>query len=116
MMKKKIVGFLGAWALVLVFTLFLGCASAQTRKEQIISYFFEIALGGEYGESINRIIKWKKDIRIKIRGNPTKEDIYTLNQVIKEINELIKNIKIEVVKRRENVKLYFVPEPRFYAN
>jgi len=114
MMKKKIVGFWGAWALVLVFTLFLGCASAQTRKEQIISYFFEIALGAEYGESINRIAKWKKDIRIKIRGNPTKEDIHTLNQVIKEINEIVKNIKIEVVKRRENVKLYFVPEPQFH--
>lgn len=114
MMKKKIVGFWGAWALVLIFTLFSGCASAQTRKEQIISYFFEIAFGAEYGKSANRITKWKKDIRIKIRGNPTKEDIHTLNQVIKEINELIKNIKIEVVKRRENVKLYFVPEPRFH--
>lgn len=109
MMKKKIVGFLGARALVLVFSGFSECISAQTRKEQIISYFLEIACGAEYGEPRNSIIKWKKDIRIKIRGNPTKEDIYTLNRVIGEINEITKNIKIKVVDRNENVKLYFVP-------
>lgn len=80
-MKKKIVGFLGASALVLVFSLFSGYISAQTTRSEIISYFLEIAIGSEHGESIDRIIKWKKDIRIRIRGNPTKEDIQTLNQV-----------------------------------
>lgn len=84
---------------------------AWTDEE--IDYFEEIAFGAEYGDSVPNIVKWVNDVRIKVIGRPTDEDRATLNQVIKELNELVQGITITLNSSNNNVEMYFVPESDF---
>ena len=62
---------------------------AHTFSEQEIEYFFETTLGAEYGATLPVIHKWSDNIRIRINGTPTSEDLDTLNQIVNELNLLI---------------------------
>lgn len=76
-------------------------------SEQEIEYFFETALGAEYGASLPVIHKWSDNIRIKINGTPTSEDLDALNQIIIELNSLISTITLDIVSRNSNIDIYF---------
>lgn len=86
---------------------------SRTWTEEQIDYFEEIAFGAEYGDSVPNIVKWVKDVRIKVIGQPTAEDRATLEQVIQELNELVQGIKIILNSDNYNVEMYFVPESEF---
>ncbi|WP_063800859.1 DUF2927 domain-containing protein [Mastigocoleus testarum] len=78
-----------------------------------INYFLEIALGAEFSAGSNLIRKWDRDLRIKIIGSPTPEDLNTLKSVINEINSLVSGIKLNIVDNKPNVKIHFVPVSQF---
>ena len=83
-----------------------------------ISYFMEIALGAEFSENdfsenSNIIRKWQGDLRIKVIGSPTSEDLKTLRTVINQINNLASGIELKIVDDRPNVKIHFVPVSEF---
>jgi hypothetical protein len=82
-------------------------------SEHEIEYFFETALGAEYGSSLPVIHKWSDNIRIQINGTPTSEDLDTLNQVINELNSLINTITLDIVTRNPNIDIYFDTVDRF---
>ncbi len=88
--------------------------SAGALQEQI-SYFLEIALGSEFrSETKPMIHKWSGDIRIQYFGNPTSEDLATLQSVIRELNELTQgSINLQLVSSNPNLTMYFVPESQF---
>lgn len=92
---------------------FLSPYSTQKYTKAEIDYFLEIALGSEYGVSDPTIKKRIGDVRIKILGSPTREDLITLNQVIDELNNIIFSINIEIDSDNYNLQIYFVPEPEF---
>ena len=48
---------------------------------------------------------WKNDLRIKIKGNPKKEDIKTINEIINELNQIIGTEKIQIVDKQPSVIL-----------
>ena len=77
--------------LITVLTFFLiGCSSAKINKQysqQEIDYFMEIALGAEFGDIVPVIKKWEDDVRIKIKGIPTQEDLQSITTVVDELNE-----------------------------
>ena len=79
----------------------------HTTSEQEIEYFFETALGAEYGASQPVIHKWSDNIRIKINGTPTSEDLDALNRIITELNSLINTITLDIVTRNSNIDIYF---------
>ncbi|MBD1805645.1 DUF2927 domain-containing protein [Microcoleus sp. FACHB-SPT15] len=78
-----------------------------------INYFFEIALGSEFGSSNPTIKKWDRDIKIKVNGSPTAEDLKTLQTVLDEINTLTNSIKLQIDAKNPNLEIYFVPESQF---
>jgi len=56
---------------------------------EVISYFKEVALGFENGNSSEITRKWGSNMRIVVRGNPSDANIETLEQAISDINELV---------------------------
>ena len=57
--------------------------------------------------------KWTNDITIKVHGNPTSADINTLEQVVSELNDLVSEITLRIVKRDASVEIHFAPEYKF---
>lgn len=87
--------------------------AAYTQQE--IDYFLQVALGSEYGDSIeDTIVKWARDVNIEIHGSPTVEDVETATDVISELNELVDGIDIRLDEPTSNLELYFVPEAEFH--
>jgi len=97
-----------------------GCNSQNTvggktnsYSEEELEYFLEIALGCEYGASQPIIHKWTNNIKIKINGTPTSEDLDSLNQVITELNSLISGISLDIVTNDQNIDIYFTIVDQF---
>lgn len=82
-------------------------------SEQEQEYFFEVALGSEYGSSQPVIHKWTDDVRIKINGEPTSEDLDSLDKVIADLNSLINDISLETVTFNQNIDIYFTSVNQF---
>ena len=82
-----------------------------TQEE--VNYLLEIALGAEFeefGDSSSVIGKWSGEVRISIFGNPTEEDLTTLDNVIDDINELTGGrITLQVVSESSDITIWFVP-------
>ncbi len=78
-----------------------------------LDYFSAIALSPEYGDGAGEIRKWTTDVRIAVHGDPTDEDLATLDDVVVDLNALIGPIEVEVVGSEANVDVYFAPEPEF---
>jgi hypothetical protein len=87
--------------------------NAGIYSSEDIEYFFEVAMGTEFGGTSERIRKWQSDVKIRVNGAPTAVDRSTLNAVVAELNELIDGINIEIVNSNPNVEIYFVPESEF---
>jgi hypothetical protein len=81
--------------------------------QEQIDYFLEIALGSEFGDSTATIKKWAGDVRIKVFGSPTREDLKTLQAVIDEINTIANGVHLQIVTNNPSVSIYFVPESKF---
>ncbi len=109
-------------SLILFFYLHLGETSAQKYSEEAKSYFKEIALGSEYGNSQDKIIrKWVDDIQLFIPKNTPSYLKTELSIIINELNALITPIKIYLTNQESNANLrlyvgtaeeYIKAEPR----
>jgi len=82
-------------------------------EDREIEYFFETVFGAEYGDSDYAVHKWADDIRIGVKGNPTEEDLETLDEVIFELNYLIDDVNLAIVNRNSNIQLYFDTPSKF---
>lgn len=78
-------------------------------------YFYEIALNAEYGDNSNKTKKWQMDPKIKTYGNPTDEDLGTLDKVIDELNNglIHDGVALQLAASNANVDIHFVPEAEF---
>lgn len=85
----------------------------KATRQKTIDYFLEVALGSEYGTTSPTIKKWESDIRIKVIGSPTSEDLKVLQGVIGEINILIDSIEVKLVDESPNLEIYFIPVSQF---
>jgi len=96
--------------------LLIGCSfqsDANSFTQEEIDHFTEIALGAEFGDEVPVIKKWADDIRIKINGEPTEVDIQTINDIVNDLNEIIDEIKVKIVDKKENATITFSPESDF---
>lgn len=55
-------------------------------REEIITYFREIAMSAEYGGSRDELHKWSTPIKYYVAGNPTSEDTMVLSRVTAKMN------------------------------
>ena len=97
-----------------------GCGELEAIEEKTytygkkeLEYFFETALGSEFGASQPEIHKWTDDVRIKVNGTPTSADLDSLDQVITELNSLIGGISIDIISRDSNIDIYFTAVDKF---
>jgi hypothetical protein len=61
----------------------------EQYTEEELSYFFEIALGSEYGSGPLVVTRWEQDVRIAVTGTPTSSDMAELDSVIAEVNSAV---------------------------
>ncbi len=78
-----------------------------------IAYFREIAGGGEYNPDVGVIHRWLGDVRITVHGDATEADLAMLRGIVDEINVLVEDIEIGVVRDGGNVELHFAPQETF---
>ena len=73
---------------------------ADKSKEDLISYFYDICLGAEYGNLSKVTRKWKTPLKIFIvKDNNYKEQTDFIQKSIEEINKLVSNnFKISISK------------------
>ena len=87
----------------------------STDGPPAVEYFYEVAFGGEFASSELALHKWSRDIRIKVHGKPTADDLDTLSQVVGDLNDLVAGLTIRIEETNANVDLYFVPESEFLS-
>lgn len=101
-----------------VLILFTSCSNDDDISEielseyelEIISYFKEIALGFEYGESTEVTRKWNTTMKIFLDGNVSTESTNKVINVVSEINSLATDgFSVEIVNDTSlsNCYIYF---------
>ena len=100
----------------LAFIFLHGCSTLAVQQQTVTNpthqYFLEISLGSEFGNRQARIKKWRQDIHIQVKGQPTQTDLQTLRQVIEELDGLI-SPEIKITDNDANVDIHFIPERQF---
>ena len=82
-------------------------------SEEELDFFGEVAFGAEYGSDTGRVTKWTHDVHIAVHGEPTAEDLATLEAVVSDLGAIIDTIEIEIVDSGQDVDLHFAPESEF---
>lgn len=54
--------------------------------EEIIDYFCDVALGSEYGDARENVVRWSGPIRYHIAGSPTEEDLELFTALAAALN------------------------------
>jgi hypothetical protein len=82
-----------------------GMTRQQTRSvlngrhtTQEVDYFCEVAFGSEYTDSGELIHKWMHSPTLQIHGELNDTDVRTVNQVVKDLNELLGRIQLRIGK------------------
>ena len=89
------------------------CESPDYSAETL-EYFFEVALGSEFGNFSTSIIrKWQNDLTIELHGNPTISDLEELERIITEINELQSGVRLRITDSNGSVQLHFTTPDEF---
>ncbi|MDA0734816.1 MAG: DUF2927 domain-containing protein [Chloroflexi bacterium] len=85
-----------------------------------VDYLAQIGFGAEYGSSSAVLHRWEDDVRIKVHGEPTEADLATLRQVAQELDSLIPDLTLQIMRsdapltdEDPNVDVHFLPESRF---
>ena len=97
-----------------------GCVNQNSSSNSYVSYsqddvdyFSSIAFGTEDNPSDTRLSKWTGDIKVKIIGSPTDEDMKMINYTFSELNKNLNGITISLDDSNPNMKIYFVPQSDF---
>jgi hypothetical protein len=78
----------------------------NAHSEETISYFKEIALGREYGETQTQLYRWDVNLKIYIYGQNTPYLNQELNDIVYELNDIINTIDIEVVNNPSSANVF----------
>lgn len=76
-----------------------------TSKSEVEEYFNEVVANTEYNPSNHTISKWKKDVKIFVKGTKNKNLMIELDSIVSELNGLIDPIDIKIVRNESNANL-----------
>ena len=85
-------------------------ALLSEQQKGVVTYFQEVALGFEFGNTTAVTRKWAADMKVFVDGNASAEAKAELKKIVAEINALVSDgFKISIVSRREdsNMLLFF---------
>lgn len=90
-----------------LFSLTLPAQKAKKPKysQEAISYFMEVALGSEYGNSEKVIAKWQDEVRLCVAGEQIAPVQQEITKIIKELNALMKSTSIREVGQESEANL-----------
>ena len=89
-------------------------ANPELSSQDVLLYFYEVALGGEWSRGNEVVRRWHEDLRIQVVGTRTSEDSATLRSVVDELNALLQGqVQLQFVERDPNVEIFFAPESQF---
>jgi hypothetical protein len=83
------------------------------HSPESLDYLNEIGFGVEYGDADQLLHKWTEDIRINVRGTPTRADLEALEEVVAELNGVLSDVHLQVTYGTGNLEIYFLPESQF---
>lgn len=86
-------------------------AERVTREEN--EYFFEIALGTEFGGGADRINKWNGPIRVSMTGQAEETDRSALMQVLEDLNAIVPHLDIRMGEQAPNLFIQIIPHKAF---
>ncbi len=116
---KQIQKILFVTAMILAIT-FSACGEAFTANSaydarmKALPVFQTCALSAEYPESSTQkghVLRWERSIHIYVSGNPTKQDLKTLNSFLMELALRVPdmpNISITEEEDKANMHIYYV--------
>lgn len=84
--------------------------TCKSQVDSVKSYYKKIAYGNEFNiKDTLGSVKWNRDVKIFVLGQPKRELSKELNKIVLELNNLIDPINIEVVEDRSlaNVLVLF---------
>lgn len=98
-----------------------------TYSAEAIDDFFAVAFGGEFADypDAHYLRRWVGPIRLQVFGKPTAADRQTLDRIVGELNQLLRQsqgeatpIQIQILADgspdgQANAKMYFVPRSEF---
>lgn len=76
------------------------------HSPEVIKYFNEITLGSEFGEGRKNPYRWTTDVKIFVQGRKHGYLMEELNDVVSDLNSIIKTINIEVVSNPKDANLF----------
>lgn len=85
------------------------CAEPLSHRDLADAYYQEIVKRTENGDIAFFPRRWAGHIRIQIHGDPNPDDLFELDHVVAELNELVAPIQLELTGTDANLDLYFIP-------
>ena len=84
--------------------------AAGYTAEDIINYFCDVALGAEYGDSVDNVIKWTEPIYYSIEGEATEADLQQFTSLVAALNRIpgIPGIYEAAEDQEPNLSVHFV--------
>jgi hypothetical protein len=85
-------------------------AALSEHQKSVLTYFQEVALGFEFGNTSAVTRKWSTDMKVFVAGDASAESMKELKKIVNEINSLVNDgFKITLVSKKEdsNLLLFF---------
>ena len=103
-------------ATIILFTQLISGATLALNSDAVENYFYEIALGAEYGSNDVTIKKWTSDINIYCDGEWNNELLRELDTIINDLTPLMGSVKINVVKQKWAANfIAYIGSPTIYS-
>ena len=88
-------------------------ANSLYSKEEML-YFQDIAFGSEHKLITAQVRKWTKNINIRVEGQPTEEDLLTLETTIGLLNSLQGQVELSIGYFDTSLVVNFAPKSAFH--
>jgi hypothetical protein len=89
----------------LTFAFILFYFAIFSQADSVKTYYKKIAFGNEFTNDTSGERKWENDVKIFVLGKKDPELMTELSRIVKELNDLIIPINIQVVDNKDNANV-----------
>jgi two-component system, LytTR family, sensor kinase len=107
-MKKVIALLVAVYIGLVAFQVYQKNEVNKKWSDERWRFFERVIIGNNLNELYSeQVLRWRNDIKIRVEGNPTSEDMKALENVMVQMNELIAPEKISLSQNNSNLSIYF---------
>lgn len=86
----------------------------QEIESSVLDYFYDVALGSEYGGAPSTIRKWSRAaVGIGIDGTYSESSVACLDKTIADFNLLSRHVILNRIETSPDITIHFAPENKF---